>query len=61
LSHDRRGETQQENDMSKTNETTAILDATDITELGIASVETKGLIFGDEGVGGEAMPGISEE
>lgn len=48
--------------MNKTNEASARPDVRDdIFELGVASVETKGLIFGDEGVGGEAMPGISEE
>ena len=35
--------------------------AEDVIVLGVASVETQGLIRGDEGVGGDAMLGISED
>lgn len=47
--------------MSKTNESTAVRDATDIIELGVASIETKGPTPIGEFVGGPLMPGISEE
>lgn len=33
----------------------------DVIELGVASVETHGILQGDEPMGGQAVAGISEE
>ncbi|MGX9721182.1 benenodin family lasso peptide [Stenotrophomonas acidaminiphila] len=35
--------------------------ADDVIELGVASVETQGILQGNEPMGGEPVPGISEE
>lgn len=33
----------------------------DVIELGVASVETQGILQGNEPMGGQTVPGISEE
>ena len=44
-----------------TNESIRTNASEDVIELGVASVETKGIFVAGEGMGGQTLPGIGDE